>query len=384
MGLFWLKCTSLGAQEMSEPLHFFGLWEGYHPVEIILDEEGKGTLVLPNESLPVPLDGRGDGTRWKIHEVLADGQLSGEWVIRPQSDHWLGEWKNYNRTSGSLCALFATPVSAPQSALVRFFFKAGKQKWMFTLFPMPRGRWKGIAWEINERRLARVSGEWLANGILLDAEDVQSGITFRLNFLYDRQAWRSAAWTDDRGVTTRVQLRNFRTEPVEVTSFLDFSREVLLLQPSLEWPGWEAFFSFYLQPMEALLEQEYQRLLKDDLSRTPYQRHALRLYAWVDLSFLNSRLISGHLHVVSSWGDIKQIPFIFSKKQGRITLRSLWPDGELPDQVLEQLDGLGVDEPVRIDPFQLYIGQGERTAILSLMAIKDLLPRQHPLRSLVD
>lgn len=369
---------------MSGPLHFFGLWEGYHPIEITLDEDGNGALTLPDEALPIALDGRSEGGRWKIHEVLTDGRLSGEWMIGPQSDHWLGEWKNYNQTSGSLCALFADPVTAPQTLLVRFFFKAGKQKWQFILYPLPRGKWKGIAWEKNERRLSRVSGEWLADGILLDVEDQQSGIPSRLNFLYDRQAWRSAAWTDERGVTLRVQLRHFQTEPVDVTSFLDFSRETLLLQPRIDWPGWETFFSYYLQPMEAVLASEYQDLLTDDLSRTPYQRHALRLYSWVDLSYLNSRLISGYLHVVSSWGEVNQVPFTFSRKEGRLTLRDLWPEGAIPAQILEQMEGLNVDEPMRIDPFQIYIGQGERTVILALSEIRDLLPRQHPLRSMFD
>lgn len=384
IGLIWLKSTSLDAQEMSGPLHFFGLWEGYHPIEMTLDEAGKGELILPDEVQPITLAGRSDGTRWKIHEVLADGQLSGEWVVGPQSDHWLGEWKNYNQTSGSLCALFGDPVSVPQSLLVRFFFKAGKQKWQFILFPLPRGKWKGLAWEVNERRLARVTGEWLANGILLDVEDEQSGIPSRLNFLHDRQAWRSAAWTDARGVTLRVQLRNFQTEPVHVTSLLDFSREILLLQPSIDWPGWEEFVGYYLQPLEAVLEQEFKSLMTNDLARAPYQRHVLRLYSWVDLSCLNSRLISGYLHVVSSWGEVRQVPFTFSRKDGMLTLRDLWPECAIPEQVLQQMEGMHVDAPMRIDPFHIYVGQGERTVILELSAIRELLPRQHPLRSLLN
>lgn len=67
-----------------------------------------------------------------------------------------------------------------------------KKKWSFILFPLPRGKWKGHAWESGQSKLAPVTGEWLSKGILLSLDDPFSGQHYELHLLTNRQAWRSA------------------------------------------------------------------------------------------------------------------------------------------------------------------------------------------------
>ncbi len=359
-------------QGLSGPLHFYGLWEGFHPVEIILDDQGEGSLLLPDEPFPIQLHAQQQGDRWKIHEVIPDGSISGTWIVGPQSDHWLGEWSNYNQSTGSLCALFPTPVEAPKTFSVRFFFKDGKKKWSFILFPLPRGKWKGLAWEANQKKLTPVNGEWLASGILLSMDDPQSGQHHELTLLTDRQAWRSAKWTDQQGKFQRVHLRKFRTDPVRVTAFLDYSREILLLQPELGWPMWEEFLEEHLIPAREAFEVEYRGLMIDHDGQRPFQRHAVRLYSWVDWSYRDRKVASGTLYVVGSWGPTTRTPFTMTRKSGKVTLADLWPDGLIPLEVKQQLISQDPNQPVRIDPISLHIGPaGQEVTLL----VQDLIPK---------
>lgn len=362
-------------QGLSGPLHFYGLWEGFHPVEIILDEEGDGSLLLPDEPFPIQLHAQQQGERWKIHEVIPDGSISGTWVVGPQSDHWLGEWSNYNQTSGSLCALFAAPVEVPNTFSVRFFFKDGKKKWSFILFPLPRGKWKGLAWEVNQMKLTPVTGEWLASGILLSMDDPQSGQQHELTLLKDRQAWRSATWTDQSGRFQRVHLRKFKTDPVRVTAFLDYSREILLLQPALDWPMWEAFLEEHLSPSSLAFEREYLNLMTGQDVQRPFQRHAVRLYSWVDWSYRDRKVASGTLHVVGSWGPNARTPFTISKRSGMVTLGDLWPGGAIPTAIQQRLTSTDPDQPVRLDPFEIHIGPAGEEVTVSIAELIPGLPR---------
>ncbi len=384
IGLVCLKSTSLVAQGLPGPIHFYGLWEGFHPVELMLEENGDGTLVLPDEPFPIQLSARHQGDRWKIHEVIQDGSLSGTWVIGPQSDHWLGEWSNYNQTSGSLCALFATPVEVPKTFNLRFFFKDGKKKWSFILFPLPRGKWKGLAWESAQAKLTPVTGEWLANGILLSLDDPQSGQHYELNLLTDRQAWRSALWSNQQGRSQRVHLRRFITDPVGVTAFLDYSREVLLLRPELEWPAWDEFIKSYQAPAQKAFDEEYHSLMKGQDHQAPHLRHAVRLYSWVDWSYRDRKMVSGTLFIASSWAPTDRIPFTIHKKYGLLTVKEVWPDGQIPHDLERQLDASTTDVPIRIDPFSIYFGSPSSEISLPKDELRLLLPPRSPLRDAFD
>ncbi len=306
-----------------------------------------------------------------IHEVIPDGSIAGKWVIGPQSDHWLGEWSNYNQSSGSLCALFSAPVDVPRTFTVRFFFNDGKKKWSFILFPLPRGKWKGLAWEATQQKLAPVTGEWLASGILLSLDDPHSGQHHELQLLTDRQAWRSANWTDQQGRFQRVHLRKFKTDPVLVTAFLDYSREILLLHPDLDWPGWMAFLDEHLLPVRRSFEEEYHSLLTGHEVQRPFQRHAVRLYSWVDWSYRDRKMASGTLHIISSWGPFIHAPFIISRKEGIMTLSDLWPDGRMPETVRQHLQSEQSGQQVRLDPFALHIGPSGREESFPL---REVLP----------
>lgn len=384
IGLVCLKSTSLAAQGLSGPLHFYGLWEGFHPVELILDENGEGTLILPDEPFPIQLSARQQGDRWKIHEVIPDGSLSGTWVIGPQSDHWLGEWSNYNQTSGSLCALFSAPVDVPKTFNLRFFFKDGKKKWSFILFPLPRGKWKGLAWESTQAKLTNVTGEWLAKGILLSLDDPQSGQRYELNLLTDRQAWRSATWSDQLGRSQRVHLRNFKTDPVGVTAFLDFSREVLLLRPELEWPAWNEFLNLHIKLAQKSFDEQYYNLMKGQDHPAPHFRHAVRLYSWVDWSYRDRKVVSGTLFIASSWAPTRRIPFTCHKKSGMITQKQIWPDGQIPEGLADRLGALTNDLPIRIDPLFVHFGSAESEIIVPIKELTPLIPPRTPLCDAFD
>ena len=382
--LIFLKSTSLLAQGLSEPVHFYGLWEGFHPIEIILDDQGNGSLILADQPFPIKLKGQQEGDRWKIHEILPEGSISGEWIISPLNDHWLGEWINYNQSSGSLCVLFDSPVEVPGAFSVRFYFKDKKKRWSFTLFPLPRGKWKGIAWEASQGKLVSVTGEWRETGILLSLDDPDSGKVYELHFLTDRQAWRTASWSDQSGNSSRVHLRRFRTDPVKVTAFLDFSREILLLEPDLDWPSWASFIDFHLQTAQTAFEEEYHNMLSGVDGQVPFQRHAIRLYSWVDWSYLDRKMASGTLHIAGSWGPPQRIPFAIHRKDGIISLSDLWPEGAIPEDILVRLPGSEEEQPLRLDPFALYIGPPDHETTIPSSALLPLLPNRNPVRDVFE
>lgn len=350
----------------------------------MLTESGQGTLILPDEPFPIQLSARQQADRWKVHEVIADGSLSGTWVIGPQSDHWLAEWSNYNQTTGSLCALFASPVEVPQTFNLRFFFKDGKKKWSFILFPLPRGKWKGLAWESGQGKLAPVTGEWLSKGILLSLDDPFSGQHYELHLLTNRQAWRSATWTDQSGRSQRVHLRKFKTDPVGVTAFLDYSREVLLLQPELDWPVWSTFLDNHLTLARQSFDAEYHQLMKDQAQPAPHQRHAVRLYSWVDWSYRDRKLVSGTLHIATSWAPTRQIPFAILKKTGKLTMKDIWPAEGIPPEFADRLTGVEEESPLRIDPYSVYIIGPEKGVELRITELLPSLPAHSPLREAID
>lgn len=380
--LVWigLKSTSLAGQDLSGAMHFYGLWEGYHPVEIRIDLEDEGVLVLPDEPVPVRVHAQHQADRWRILELASDGQIAGTWTIAPQADHWLGEWTNYNQSIGSLCALFDQPVTPPEAFSVRFGFKAGKQKWKVVLYPLPRGKWKGMAWLSDGRRVFPVIGEWMTKGITLSLEDPLSGQQATLELLTDRQAWRKATFTNPERHAEQVHLQDFRMIPITLERYLDFSREILLFQPAFDWPGWQTFLAGYLDEARNEFQEAFQDLQSGTEVNVPPLRHAVRLYAWVEWTWLDRDLASGILHIVDSWGPARHVPFTFGRREGRMTLASLWPEDGPPQKVREHFGDSNTWPPFRVNPSGMVIGQpGGEEWHVPASEVTEWLPKGHRL-----
>lgn len=382
----WVKSTVLEAQTLSAPIHLYGLWNDIHPFELTLDSELKGQVHFTESGDRIALQGRETLLGWDLLEILPEGSSSGTWHLSHIDKGKVARWSNYNKSVGATCILEDRPISVPDLQVKLFQFRSKDGDWYFFLFPAPPAKWRGIAWSNIHPTPLKVIGSRQDKYLNLDIYDPEDDKSFKLHFEHERPFPRFGWWTAETGIPEKIRFRHKKGVPVQVRKYLDYYREMLVLEPEIEWPSWIAFASEHLSKAQEDFRKEWQEYKKASVEFKPYQRQSARLYAWVTWSFIRSDLLSGTLHIANSWGAPVQAPFLVTPAISRVpSLADLWAPDPVPRWIQDQVQEVPfADKPnitmpmLELRPDGLYIWQDQPVHIATAQ-LKGTLPKESPL-----
>lgn len=365
--MFGLKSTSLSAQQDEPALFYYGLWNDVHPFTLRLEQDLRGTLVYRGTVDTIRLEGKRTISGWTIAEVLPDGSLAGTWLLDRGR---IATWMNYNQTLGARALLDKKPIAVPDLQIKLIQFRSTDGDWYLFLHPAPPARWRGIAWSNTHPAPLQVLGAREDQQFQLEVFDPDKPGGFRLEFSATRKFPRFGWWTSQFAVPEKIRFRHRKVVPIKVSRWAGFTGELLMLEPDLDWPAWQAFARDQVQPVFAQYEQQRADLEHPAGIARPYQRQAVRCYVWVTWSFLRDDLLSGVLHVAPSWGPARQTSFILHDAHPLpVSVADIWPSG-LPRSVAELLPRTAPgdpaewrDRPLELRPDGLYIGPAPATHI---------------------
>lgn len=372
--------TPLRAQPLTAPARFHGLWNEVHPFELVLDASLQGYAHFPESGERIDLRGRVVPTGWQLLEVLPDGGIAGTWELEHADGGARVRWMNYDQTIGATCVLSKSPLPAPNLQIRLFQFRNPEGDWYFFISPAPPGKWRGIAWTTTRNDPWPVLGYRQGDQLLLDVGEAGRTSAWQLRFDYDRSFPRFGWWSDGQGLPEKVRFRHRKAVPIEVRRYSDFARDMLLLEPDLDWPGWMSFAARHLASSREAFRREYQSMRVDVTTRRPWQRQAVRLYAWVNWSFLRDDLLSGTLHITNTWEPPRQAPFIVAPGYAEpLSLRDIFGPGPLPAAVASLLPSASASPALELRPDGLYCLYGERSVLLPTALLKSTLAKGSPL-----
>jgi hypothetical protein len=384
MMLLAAKGTSLVGQEWTGPSRIFGLWNEVHPMELRLAPDGRGAVWLSGDSLPLQLHGQRGTSGWTFSEVLPDGSVSGTWTLADADQGKRASWANYNQSLGARSLLDSRPLPEPDLQIKLFQFRTTEGEWYLFIYPAPPARWRGIAWSTTHPKPLQVTGSREDQQFFLEVVDPENDEVFRLSFPATRTYPRFGWWSGRQPIPEKIRFRHRKAVPLKTRREASFTGELLVLEPDLDWPGWQSFARQHLEPVLRQFRQEQAEILRASRELRPFQRHAVRCYAWVTWSFLRDDLLSGTLHVATTWGPPVKHPFLVAKGYSRpLTLADIWSPQPLPRDISAMLPNGPESDPARhpvleLRPDGLYLWQ-DQPAHIPTARLKGNLPRNSPL-----
>lgn len=382
--LLGLKGTSLSGQEWNGPEKLYGLWNEVHPMELRIGPDARGSLWVQGDSMPLLLAGQRQSGGWTFTEVLADGSLAGTWQWSDAVKGGMASWVNYNQTIGAKCPLSDESLPAPDLQIKLLQFRTAEGDWYMFLYPAPPSRWRGVAWSSTHPKPLQVTGSREDQQFFIEVVDPESMETFRLSFPATRNYPRFGWWSGRQPVPEKIRFRHRKAVPLKTRREASFSGELLILEPDLDWPSWKAFSREHLEPMLRQFRDEQRELLAAVPELRPFQRHAVRAYAWVTWSFLRDDLLSGTLHIATTWAPPVQRPFLIAKGAVRpLGIADVWRPLPLPRDVGALLSPGWENEPsllpvLELRPDGLYLWQ-DQPAHVPTARLKGSLPKTSPL-----
>ena len=375
------------AQETSSVRHFHGRWRGIHPFQISLHTADSASLHLPDNHHQIPLMVLQQGAGYRCAEVSADGSITGYWTIQPQDSIWIGRWENYDRSQGATSDLSSHPYPTPDLLHYSFQIRREEETWWFSLYTLPGNRVLGTAWSPRRRGPWKVRGSSDPTRLAFDLLDTLYNPSYRVEIDLSRRGWRSGRFISGKRSREKVRPRNVLVIPSQIRHFLDFTRELLILTPRLDWPAATSFLDEHLQQVQDTFAQQFAALDVDIEEPLPFHRQRIRLYAYVQWTYLQPNWASGHLVIQSSWGNSRQIPFTWYRKTDHpLTLRDLWPERPLPrgirrrinpHQLIPALDLGDLALTIHPDYITVYTPQGP--VRIAARYLREQLPRGHAL-----
>lgn len=383
MVLFGLKGTGLPAQEWSPPVQLFGLWNDVFPFELKIDSSGNGTLHYESDPFPITLVARPDRPDPEWAEVLPDGSLGGIWTFPDREAGKRAEWSNYNQTLGASSRVDTRPLPAPDVQIKLFQFRCSDGDWYFFVYPAPPAKWRGIAWSNTYPTPLEVTGGQEGDQFFWDIYHEAGAQTFRLSFSATRTYPRFGWWSGTKPVPEKIRFRHRKSVRIGLRGQADFTGEMLVFEPQLDWPAWKWVDRNHLDPVVAQYAREKAAIGKFPDNRRPYYRHSVRMYAWVTWSFLRDDLLSGALHVASSWESPARYPFLISRQHAKpLTLQDIWAPWPVPRNIAAlAMHPPFADQPATVHPVLelrpdgLYLWQDQPVHIPT-QQIRGTLPKE--------
>jgi hypothetical protein len=381
-----LKGTSIHGQELSAPVHYYGLWNGIHPLEMVLDSQLQGYLYFPGHKERIDLTGKETAEGWQIAEVLEEGEIGGFWTLNHSDAGRKASWHNYNKTLGGYVHFSPKPVMTPDLQVRLFQFDTPGGNWYFFIYPAPPDKWRGIAWTNTQVFPYEVTGEVIDKEFYFSVYDPESPLSYALQFTQTRQNPRFGYWRGKDGKTERIRMRHRKGISLEIQRNHDYYRDMLLLLPALKWDAWRDISKRHVDPMKRQYRKEGEFINEFKHTPRPFQRQAIRMYAWVTWTFIRENIMSGTLHLANSWGKPEVIPFLIDKDYDLpLNLQSIWEGHALPQEILALLSQHpGGSEAalksmfVLLRPDGIYIGTNAEIHIPTAM-LKGSLPKESPL-----
>lgn len=353
-------------------------------MELRIGPDVRGSLWVQGDSLPLQLVGQRQTGGWTFHEVLADGSVAGTWQWPDTDQGMVARWMNHNQTIGAKSPLSPKPLPSPDLQIKLLQFRTAEGDWYMFLYPAPPSRWRGIAWSSTQPKPLQVTGSREDQQFFIEVVDPESLETFRLSFAANRNYPRFGWWSGRQPIPEKIRFRHRKAVPLKTRSEATFSGELLVLEPDLDWPSWQAFSREHLEPMLRQFREEQRDILNAGRDLRPFQRHAVRGYAWVTWSFLRDDLLSGTLHLATSWGPPVQKPFLIARAGLRpMSVADVWRPLPLPRDVSALMTPGWESDPtllpvLELRPDGLYLWQ-DQPAHIPTARLKGTLPRESPL-----
>lgn len=373
--------TALLAQGLQAPVHLYGLWNNLHPLELVIDSNLQGYLFFPDRRERIQIHGQDTGQGWLLHEVLPDGSLAGTWTLMHSDRGRRARWINYNESLGAFCSFDTRPQPIPDLQIRFFQFRTDSEgEWYFFIYPAPPDKWRGIAWSTTKPEGLDVTGIRAGDELDMRIYDDAGGRSYNLRMNMERRLPRFGFWKGQLLEDERIRFRHRKGLALEVIRVHDYYRDMLLLLPDIQWPAWKYIHKNHVDPARRAFRREGESWEEGRIELKPWQRQAIRLYAWVTWSFLRSDLLSGTLHISNSWDEPAVVPFLITDKSSRpLRLEDVWHPFPVPDHIQQKVSAASVDPAfLELRPDGLLIGRDERIHIPT-SDIRGLLPKNSPL-----
>jgi hypothetical protein len=338
-------------------------------------------LYFPDRREQVRIVGQATSRGWLLHEVLEDGSLSGAWSLSHSDRGRLARWTNYNETIGAFCQFDTRPQTIPELQIRLFQFKTEREgEWYFFIYPAPPDKWRGIAWATTMPEGLDVTGVRAGEELDLRIYNDEEGSSYNLRMQTERRLPRFGFWKGRSKEEERIRFKHRKGLTLEVVRLHDYYRDMLLLLPDIQWPAWKYIYKNHIDPARRAFRQEGAAWEEGLIAFQPWQRQAIRLYAWVTWSFLRGDLLSGTLHISNSWGVPVAVPFLITDRASQpLSLEEVWAPLPVPDAVLGRVLSAAADvRYLELRPDGLLIGREDRIHITT-SEMRGTLPTSSPL-----
>lgn len=377
-----IKGTTAYGQWTSPVGTFYGLWNGVHPMEVIIQNDNTGEVRYSDTGERIHLQAVPPAGELTFKEVLTNGTLAGTWRFSVMQDQ-KAMWSNYNQTSGAYCVLSDSPQKTPDLQIRLLEFRTGDGDWFVFLSPSPPDKWVGIAWTTTSDSPFQVKGKERNKTLLLDLYHGEKPDSYQLQFATSRTFPRFGWWQGRAPQPEKVRFRHRKSHKTKIHRHASFYGETLILEPELTWPSWRSFANRWIKPQIDRRDLELRELTTASLEKQPWQRNAVRLYSWVAWSFLRSDLLSGTLHIANSWEEVSSIPFLISARHHQpLSIEEIWHPWPVPRTVQAMLKDSSLRntrvELLELRPDGLYIYSDHLIHIPTTL-LRGTLPRESPL-----
>ncbi len=305
---------------------FKGMWENFHPIEIVLGFDGgiyHGTLHLETGNELFDLHGYHQDGKAMIQEIDQTGRTSGYLVVEIADGLMTGQWWSSDFSRSASISLRDEAVIALRTFDPELLVLTGsiaKHIVNLTIQREESNLLSGFCTIENDETLYRLTGE---------CEDVICD-KMRFNIKPPDGEMQVLRCTRQRGTMFNVQLTDSSNEtqegsatilnryPMKRIHYAGYVGNVDCIYPVLSEPAFDTWLNVQIVTWNTMVRRHLDALEKSPITPGPDVRWSIQASAWIDFTLLTSEKISG---VMTMYDPIKGVynrtAFTFDVKSGK-------------------------------------------------------------------